>query len=136
MLAGGDELLVRVLGVSNTLPRFPPRPLLYTTYSNAVRILPVEPHALTFVLVAANAGASPATLARRIERRTGLRARTSAEFRADTVRWTLVNSEDVGDIAAMLTLAMTMGFGVTGVMLYMFTYEHQVQYALLRALGA
>jgi putative ABC transport system permease protein len=141
MLAGGDELLVddrlvRVLGVSNALPRFPPRPLLYTTYSNAVRILPVEPHALTFVLVAANAGVSPEGLARRIERRTGLRARSAAEFRADTVRWTLVNSEDVGDIAAMLTLAMTMGFGVTGVMLYMFTYEHQVQYALLRALGA
>lgn len=140
-LAGGDELLVddrlvRVLGVSQSLPRFPPRPLLYTTYSNALRILPVEPHALTFVLVAASAGASPEAIARRIERRTGLRARSASEFRADTVRWTLVNSEDVGDIAAMLTLAMTMGFGVTGVMLYMFTYEHQAQYALLRALGA
>ena len=52
------------------------------------------------------------------------------------MHWFLVNSEDVGDIASMLILAMTMGFGVTGVMLYMFTYENQKQYAVLRALGA
>ena len=48
----------------------------------------------------------------------------------------MVNSEDVGDIVAMLTLAMTMGFGVTGVMLFMFTYENQKQYAVLKAMGA
>ena len=36
----------------------------------------------------------------------------------------------------MLILAMTMGFGVTGIMLYMFTYENQKQYAVLKALGA
>jgi putative ABC transport system permease protein len=36
----------------------------------------------------------------------------------------------------MLILAMAVGFGVTGVMLYMFTNEHLKQYAVLRALGA
>ncbi len=35
-----------------------------------------------------------------------------------------------------LILAMTMGFGVTGIMMYMFTYENQKQYAVLKALGA
>jgi putative ABC transport system permease protein len=43
-LAAGDELLVndrrvKIVGRSETLPRFPPRPLLYTTFSNASRIL-------------------------------------------------------------------------------------------------
>jgi putative ABC transport system permease protein len=76
---------------------------------------------LTFVLATAQAGVSAPELARRIQTRTGLRARTSGEFKADTVRWYLVNSEDVGDMAAMLALAMTVGFGVTGIMLYMFT---------------
>ena len=140
-LAGGDELLVnghlvRVLGESDALPRFPPRPLLYTTLSNAIRILPGEPHRLTFVMVKAAADISPRDLARRIEQSTGFRARAAEDFKSDTVRWFLVNSEDVGDIAAMLILAMTMGFGVTGVMLYMFTYENQKQYAVLKALGA
>lgn len=140
-LAAGDELLlndhlVRVLGESRTLPRFPPRPLLYTTFSNAARILPTEPRRLTFVMVKALPGILPRQLAGRIALRTGLRARASEDFKADTVRWFLANSEDVGDIAAMLTLAMTMGFGVTGVMLFMFTYESQTQYAVLKALGA
>ena len=140
-LERGDELLVndvllRVLARSRGLPRFPPRPLMYTTMANVARLLPSERHTLTFVMASAVAGLAPRQLALRIEQRTGLRARSSADFKADTVRWFLVNSEDVGDIGAMLILAMTMGFGVTGIMLYMFTYENQKQYAVLKALGA
>jgi putative ABC transport system permease protein len=137
----GDELLVndrrvRIMGRSHTVPRFPPRPLLYTSRANALRILPPERNTLTFVLVTARAGVPPRQLATRIRQQTGLRARSAADFKADTVRWYLVNSEDVGDMAAMLTLAMTVGFGVTGVMLYMFTYENLKQYAVLKAMGA
>lgn len=140
-LAVGDELLandqrIQVVGLSDTLPRFPPRPLLYTTYTNAARILPQERHLLTFVLAKAQAGLSPEALAQRIQQRTGLRARSSEAFKEDTVRWYLVNSEDVGDMAAMLILAMTVGFGVTGILLYIFTYENLKQYAVLNAMGA
>lgn len=139
-LAPGDELLVNdhrvlVVGRSEGLPRFPPRPLMYTTLTNAMRILLPERRRLTFVLATAAPGVSPRELASRIEARTGLRARSSADFKADTVRWILTNSEDVGDIAAMLTLAMSVGFGVTGVMLYMFTQENLRQYAVLSAMG-
>jgi putative ABC transport system permease protein len=140
-LQAGDEFLVndnrvRVAGLSATLPRFPPRPLIYTTYSNAMRILPPERTRLTFVLVRAADGIIPSELARRIQLRTGLRARTTPDFKADTVRWYLVNSEDVGDMSAMLILAMSVGFGVVGIMLYMFTYESLKQYAVLKAMGA
>jgi len=132
-LTTGDELLLndhslRILGQSQGLPRFPPRPLLYTTFSNATRILPPERRQLTFVLV----NAAP----KGIESATGLRARTSAQFKSDTVHWFLLNSEDVGDIGAMLTLAISVGFGVTGVMLYMFTNENLRNYAVLSAMGA
>lgn len=140
-LLAGDELLVndhriKVAGISQTVPRFPPKPLIYTSYSNAVRILPVEGKWLTFVMATAMPGVTPQKLAQRIQQRTGLRARTAEEFKADTVAWYLINSEDVGDMAAMLILAMTVGFGVTGVMLYMFTYENLKQYAVLKAMGA
>ncbi|MFK5987096.1 MAG: ABC transporter permease [Pseudomonadota bacterium] len=140
-LAFGDELLIHdkrlvIAGVSHALPRFPPHPLLYTTYSNVKRILASENKLLTFVLVSAQEGISARQLAKRIEQQTHLRARTSADFKEDTVRWFLINSEDVGDMAAMLILAMTVGFGVTGVMLYMFTYENLKQYAVLKAMGA
>jgi putative ABC transport system permease protein len=140
-LALGDELVVndhriRIEGLSMALPRFPPRPLLYMTFANASRILPPERHLLTFVLATAMPGVDPRELAWRIQAQTGLRARSSDDFKADTVWWFLVNSEDVGDIASMLTLAMTVGFGVTGVMLYMFTNENLRQYAVLKAMGA
>jgi putative ABC transport system permease protein len=137
----GDVLLVndnrvRIAGTSEALPRYPPRPLLYTTFSNANRILLPERHRLTFVLATAAPGVASNELAARIQARTGLKARTSDDFKADTVRWFLVNSEDVGDIGAMLSLAMSVGFGITGVMLYMFTTEALRQYAVLKAMGA
>jgi len=140
-LAVGDIVLVndkrvRIAGLAAALPRYPPRPLLYTTYSNAARIMPPERHLLTFVLVRAQRGVAPEALARRIAARTGLKARTTEEFKDDTVRWLLVNSEDVGDIASMISIAMLVGLGVTGVMLYMFTEDNLKQYAVLKTMGA
>lgn len=141
LLAEGDELQangmrIDVIGRSNTAPRFPPRPLLFTSYSNARRILPAEQYYLTFVLVGAKSGVDSEALARHIEMRTGLRARSSDQFKSDTVRWYLENSEDVGDMASMLILAMSVGFGVTGIMLYLFTYDSLKQYAVLKTVGA
>jgi putative ABC transport system permease protein len=140
-LARGDELLVNdhrvwVAGRSEGRPRFPPRPLIYTTFSNADRILLPERRRLTFVLATAAPGIIPRELAARIEAQTGLRARTSEDFKADTVRWYLANSEDVEDVGWMLALAAVIGLGVTGVMLYMFTRENLWQYAVLSAMGA
>jgi putative ABC transport system permease protein len=140
-LTAGDELLVNdhhvtVVGIADALSRYPPGPLLYTTYSNASRILLPERRRLTFVMVSAAPGVAPRDLAARIEARTGLHARASDDFKADTVRWLLENSEDVGDIGAMLTLAMSVGFGTTGIMLYMFTTENLRQYAVFKAMGA
>jgi putative ABC transport system permease protein len=137
----GDELLVndnrvRIAGTSEALPRYPPRPLLYTTLSNADRILLPERHRLTFVLATGVPGVAPNELAARIQAQTGLKARAADDFKADIVRWFLINSEDVGDIGAMLSLAMSVGFGITGIMLYMFTTEALKQYAVLKAMGA
>ncbi len=140
-LAAGDELRVDehrvvVRGLANAQPRYPPQPLMYTTLSDAARMLPPKPHLLTFVVAKAAAGVSPRELAARIETQTGLKARSSDDFKKDTVHWVLVNSEDVGDIASMMTIAMLVGLGVTGVLLYMFTSDSLKQYAVLKAMGA
>ena len=140
-LAAGDQLLVNdhrvmVRGRSKALPRYPPRPLMYTTLSNATRILLSERHLLTFVLAKAAPGVSPRELAARVQAQTGLKARSSDDFKTDTVYWYLVNSEDVGDMASMISIAMFVGFGVTGVMLYMFTSDALKQYAVLKTMGA
>jgi len=80
-------------------------------------------------------GVSPRELVTRIHARTNLKARSSEDFKADTVRWYLINSEDVGDVAAMLSMATVRGFGVTGVMLFIFTTESLKQYAVAQGDG-
>lgn len=140
-IAVGDELVVndytlRVAGVTHTRPRFPPRPLLFTTYGNALRVLPTERERTTFIMVSAAGDVAPRELAARIAARTGLRARVTADFRADSVRWTLRNSEDVGDMSAMLAIAACVGLGGTGVLLFMFTADNRRWYAALEAMGA
>jgi putative ABC transport system permease protein len=140
-LVAGDELLVNdhrvvIRGRSQALPRYPPRPLMYMTLSNAKRVLLQERHSLTFVLAVAAPGVSPHELAGRIQAQTGLKARSTDDFKADTVFWFLINSEDVGDMASMISIAVFVGFGVTGVMLYMFTTDSLKQYAVLKTMGA
>ncbi len=137
----GDEMLVNskrvmVAGISHTIPRFPPRPLLYTTASNFKRLIPGEKRYITFIMVHPAKNVTPDELAKRITRTTHLKAITSEAFKKETVMWFMINSEDVGDMVNMVILAMLVGFGVTGVMLYMFTYENLKQYAVLKAMGA
>ncbi len=137
----GDDLLINgkrvvVASVSKTIPRFPPRPLIYTTHSNFKRLIVGEKRYITFIMVRGEKGISPKTLAQNISKETGLKAITSEAFKKETVLWFLINSEDVGDMLNMVILAMLVGFGVTGVMLYMFTYENIKQYAVLKAMGA
>ena len=137
----GDKLLINdkrviVADVSHTIARFPPRPLLYTTQSNFKRLIPAGKRYITFIMVRSEKGLSPKQLARNIVTQTGLKAITSQRFKKETVLWYMINSEDVGDMVNMVVLAMLVGFGVTGVMLYMFTYENIKQYAVLKAMGA
>ena len=140
-LAAGDVVLVndarvRIVARADSPPRFPARPLLYMTYSNALRVLPRERARLTFVLAHAAPGAAPRALAARVGAATGLRARSSADLEADTVRWLLLNSEDVGDAETMLVVAVLVGLGTTGVMFYLFTQDNLRHYAVLKAMGA
>jgi putative ABC transport system permease protein len=109
---------------------------MYTPISRAGEILLPERHRLTFVLAQCAPWADAREVAARIEKQTGLRARTRDDFKYDTVVWYLINCEDVGDVTTMLVLAITVGFGVTGVMLYMFTQDSLKQYAVLKAMGA
>jgi putative ABC transport system permease protein len=126
---------VVLLGRSNAPPRYPPRPLLFTTLSNARRMLPVEREEITFVVANVAQGADPRTIAGKIEKATGLRARTRGEFESDTIEWMIRNSEDVGDVINMLLIAMLIGVAVTGVMMFLFTSENLRFYAVLKAMG-
>ena len=140
-IEAGDSILtndvsVEVMGRVTGSPRFDAQPVLYTTFSNFSRVLPPQRHMTTFILAGVTSEANPASVARRIESQTGLRARTGPEFRADTVRWFVTNSGFVSHVGVMVFFAAAVGFTITALMLFLFTKENARHYAALIAIGA
>jgi len=140
-LVVGDEVMindhrVRVVGIVEILPRFIKRGTFYTTYTNAVRLAPRERNQLSFVLAKARDGENAISLARRIERETGLKALTREEFEATTVWYFIRNTDIVGQIGMMAMIAVSVGVSITGLLLSMFTAENLRYYGVLMATGA
>ncbi|MBI1190197.1 MAG: FtsX-like permease family protein [Tepidisphaera sp.] len=137
----GDELVINdsrvvVVGFTHIRPRFLAKGTLFTTYSRAVRLAPRERNLLSYVLVRCMPGERPEEVARRIEASTRLRARTDDEFAIDTVRYIIRTTDIIGQVGLMTMIAMSVGIGVTGLLLYMFTNDNIRYYAMLMAVGA
>lgn len=131
-----NDQQVRIVGRSKTIPRFPARPLGYCTFSTLLKLDPGKAKHLTYILVNPIEGLDPAKLAQKITAKTGLKALTRAEFIQSTVEWYLKNSEDVGDMTNAIIMALIVGVGASGILLYIFTLENMRNYATLEALGA
>lgn len=140
-LLTGDELLlndhrVRVVGLAKLGPRFLSRSLAYTTYSQALSIIPRQRNILSYVLVKAAEGVDPTALAQRIESSTGLRARTKEAFALATKDYFVRVSGVVSRIGFMVGIGVVVGACVSGLLLFLFTNENARYYATFKALGA
>ncbi|MGD9688479.1 MAG: ABC transporter permease [Phycisphaerales bacterium] len=136
----GDELSINdrritVVGFARVAPRFLFRPTIYMTYSHALATAPAERRLLSFVLVKARAGIDPRALAEHIGEVTGLRARTSAQFKADTAWYVTDNGGVIVRLGIMVGIAVAIGALMTGLLLYLFTIENLRYYATFKALG-
>src|SRR5688572_30043865 len=69
-----------VVGLCKNTRTFQSQPVVYTTYSRATTFAPRERKLLSFVLVKAKPGQDLASLGARIERQTGLMAKTRQQF--------------------------------------------------------
>ncbi|MBL8764817.1 MAG: ABC transporter permease [Phycisphaerae bacterium] len=139
-LTPGDELLINdrrvvVVGLARLAARFLAKPVVYTTYSRAVSLAPVERGALSFVLVHAREGQDPAELAARIERVTGLKSRTRGAFSDETYGYYVRMTGVVDRIVFMIGIGIVVGVSVSALLLYLFTSENLPLYATLNALG-
>ncbi|MDX2131511.1 MAG: ABC transporter permease [Planctomycetota bacterium] len=137
----GDEMVVNdhrlvVAGIAELTPRFLAKPVMYTTYSRAEFVTPRQRNLLSFVLVRAAPGSTPAQVADRIQRTTGLRARTSAQFADDTYWYYVRTTGVVARIALMIGIAVVVGISVSSLLLYLFTVDNARYYVTFKALGA
>ena len=140
-LRPGDELLlndhrVRVVGLAKLGPRFLSRSMAYTTYSQAISIIPRQRNILSYVLVKAAQGVDPKALAQHIQDNTGLRARTKEDFALATKDYFVRVSGIVSRIGFMVGIGVAVGACVSGLLLFLFTNENARFYATFKALGA
>lgn len=126
---------VTIVGISDAAAPFASLPVMHARYSEAVDFLGRERTQLSFILARPQPGTRPRALADRIERRTGLRARTTLEFMWDCVRYYFANTGIPVNFGITIAVALVVGTVVAGQTFYLFTVENLKQFGALKAIG-
>lgn len=124
-----------IVGISDASAPFLSFPVIHTRYSQAVNFVGRERTQLSYVLVRPQPGLDPEEVCRRIELQTGLRARTSDQFRWDCIRYYLKNTGIPVNFGITITIALIVGIAVAGQTFYLFTIENLKQFGALKAIG-
>ncbi|MCI0389829.1 MAG: ABC transporter permease [Acidobacteria bacterium] len=124
-----------IVGISDASAPFLSFPVIHTRYSQAVNFVGRERTQLSYVLVRPQPGVSAEEVCRRIEAQTGLRARTSDQFRWDCVSYYLKNTGIPVNFGITITIALIVGVAVAGQTFYLFTVENLKQFGALKAIG-
>ena len=130
-----NDHLVRIVGISDASPTFVSFPIIHSRYSQAVNFLGRERSQMSFILARSVAGVSPKELTRRISEATGLRARTTNEFRWDCVSYYLKHTGIPVNFGITIAIALIIGLVVSGQTFYLFTVENLKQFGALKAIG-
>ena len=125
-----------IVGVCEATRTFQSNPVVYTTYTRAKNFAPQERKILSYVLAKTEPGLDPARVAQRIERETGLRARTSDEFLWMTVMYYMKYTGIPINFGITAVLGFLVGTAIAGQTFYNFTLENLKQFGALKAMGA
>ncbi len=147
-----------IVGMCQCLPTFQTFPILYCTYSQAVKFVPQERKTLTFILAKvddrtpppAAAAATPpqpkcpfgfadtsraAEVAKAVTAATGLQARTNDQFFWQTIGYYMVRTGIPINFAITVFLGFVVGCAIAGQTFYLFTLENLKQFGSLKAMG-
>jgi putative ABC transport system permease protein len=124
-----------IVGISDASAPFVSYPVIHTRYSQAVNFVGRERTQLSYVLARSAPGISPEELTRHIEAQTGLRARTTDQFRWDCIRYYLKNTGIPINFGITIGIALIVGTVVAGQTFYLFTLENLKQFGALKAIG-
>lgn len=125
-----------VVGIAQTTRTFQSQPVVYTTYSRAIRYAPRERKLLSFVVVKAKSAEDIPALARRIRENTGMAAYTQQQFKDLTVNYFLKNTGIPINFGISVLLGFIVGAAIAGQTFYNFTLENLRQFGVLKAMGA
>lgn len=126
---------VTIVGISDASAPFVSWPVIHARYSEAVNFVGRERTQLSYVLVRPQPGVRAKDLTARIEAQTGLRARTTDQFRWDCIVYYLKNTGIPVNFGITITIALVVGAVVAGQTFYLFTIENLKQFGALKAVG-
>ncbi len=98
-----------IVGISDASAPFLSYPIIHARYSQAVNFVGRERTQLSYVLARSSPGVSAEEVTRRIEAQTGLRARTTDEFRWDCIGYYLRNTGIPVNFGITITIALIVG---------------------------
>lgn len=125
-----------IVGLCKCNPTFQTFPILYCTYSQAVKFVPQERKTLTFVLAKANPDVPPEELCRRItSNNSGLKALTNEQFFWATIDYYMKRTGIPINFGITVMLGFVVGCAIAGQTFYLFTIENLKQFGSLKAMG-
>ncbi|MCW5765073.1 MAG: ABC transporter permease [Phycisphaeraceae bacterium] len=125
-----------VVGYCRAKPGFDSPAVVYTTYANCLRFVPLGRNAMTYVLVKVRPGADVRRVQEEIGRLPDVAAFTHAEMTDRTVRFILIETGIGINFGITVLLGLIVGLAVSGAIFYQFTMENSRNYAVLKAMGA
>lgn len=131
-----NDKLARVVAIAKTQKSFTNIPVVYTTYERALRYVPRERRALSYVLAKAQDGVPVEDVIQRIRVQTGLGAFTEEDFGLKTIMWVLKNTGIGINFGTTILLGFIVGMAIAGQTFYLFTVENLRQFGALKAMGA
>jgi putative ABC transport system permease protein len=125
-----------VVGLCRNMRTFQSQPVVYTTYGRATTFAPRERKLLSFVLVKAKPGVDMAALCGRIQKNTGLLARTREQFQKTTVEYFMKYTGIPINFGIAVALGFLVGTAIAGQTFYNFTHDNLRHFGALKAMGA
>ncbi|MFN4894753.1 MAG: ABC transporter permease [Pseudomonadota bacterium] len=125
-----------VVGIARVTRTFQSQPVVYTTYSRAMRFAPRERKLLSFILAKVQPGYDPALVASRIQKQAALAAFTAREFRGITIRYFMKNTGIPINFGIAIGLGFLVGVAIVGQTFFSFIVDNMRYLGILKAMGA
>lgn len=130
-----NEKLMHVVGICDATPPFMTFPVVFTRYSEALKLVPQARNAMSFILAKSKPGEDPAQVAKNIEGHTGLQAHTADDFRWKSIDYYMERTGIPINFGITIFLGFIIGAAIAGQTFYIFVTENIKQFGALKAIG-
>jgi len=130
-----NDRRVVIVGICEASAPFVTFPVVFTRYTEALKLSTGERNRMSFILAKTRPGESPTRIAERIQQQTGLQAVTSREFEWRSIRYYLARTGIPVNFGITVLLGFIVGAAVAGQTFFIFVLENLRQFGALKAVG-